>query len=1066
MVYHLFARAMPCRCRGGRAAFVVPLVLLSIVAIGTPASTARAALEERTAPGFRYFNTFTAFYDGDYKEALAALLNEARGSIKTPQSRWIDSICYETMIGECYYEMGRFKEALEHYTAALNLFKAYSDWMLRVQFPPALRPLPTAKAIPWGASSRRARLASYPGTMLIGLGRIDNNEQIRHGGVIQQATLYPIDPQEIVRCTTLAIRRRASLLGPVSQYDPLMADVLAVLSRHPGPPNHWSEAWLNTELGLVLVAAGREAQGISTLRQSLLAAGEFDHQMSSVALFELGRLALVQGDYSTAAKHFEEATYAAFHYPDAGVLEEAFRYGAMTHLMANRPGVYPPLEAAAAWAKVKNLRQLQASLLLMRAENYAVLGQAREAAALLEEARLAIGRREMGAGRIGARLSFLSALVLFQQKKMADGNRALGAAMKYMQQGSLGLFQIALVDDLLVSGTLKDRGPRLAMELYQEVLRDPSPADWAADPMESLAVLETPHPGPYERWFEVALERKEHEAALEIADRSRRHRFFSSLPFGGRLLSLRWILEGPPEMLGQQAQLLRQDLLVRWPAYSRLSQQARAVHAALAALPLVAQDAETLKQQTQALSQLAALSAQQETALEEMALRREPAGLVFPPLRTTQDIQKSLPPGHALLAFFATRGRLYGFLLNNQQYTYWQLGSPATLNRQMIALLRELGQYQPNHELALKDLSESWKQPAGQLLDLVLKGSRADFSQKFDELVIVPDGVLWYLPFEALQVTAEGQSRPLISKVRVRYAPTASLATSPAGGHNAAGNTVVAVGRLYPREDATAAQAACERIARVLPGTVALRPPLPAASAVYASLFNRLIVLDDINLAGLGRYDEWSPLPSERGKPGNTLADWLALPWGGPEEIILPGYHTAAEDSLKGLNRAAPGSEIFMSVCALLSTGARTLLVSRWRTGGQTSLDLVREFAQELPHTSPADAWQRAVFVVAGAPLNLEAEPRIKRGATEESPKANHPFFWAGYLLVDSGIASAGPDATPHEPAEKVHPPGQAEPKANQPALPDQPAAKPQQPQPPDQPPRAPPPGDEPTAPQ
>ena len=91
-----------------------------------------------------------------------------------------------------------------------------------------------------------------------------------------------------------------------------------------------------------------------------------------------------------------------------------------------------------------------------------------------------------------------------------------------------------------------------------------------------------------------------------------------------------------------------------------------------------------------------------------------------------------------------------------------------------------------------------------------------------------------------------------------------------------------------------------------------------------------------------------------------------------------------------------------------MASGARTILLSRWRTGGQTSYDLVREFAQELPHTTPADAWQRAVLVVADSRLNLEAEPRVKKETVDEPPKAE-PSVLLGRLHADrSGQSRAG----------------------------------------------------------
>jgi CHAT domain-containing protein len=771
---------------------------------------------------------------------------------------------------------------------------------------------------------------------------------------------------------------------------------------------------------LALCASGRAAQADTPLRRAT-AAGDYLHPLSSIANLELGRLAVVRGDYDMALKFFEEASYTAVYYPDPTVLEEAFRYGAVTHMMANRKGFFPPLANAIRWAKANRLRQLEASLLVLAAENSVVLGQTAEAAKRVEEARVAIGRRKMAAGRMGARENFAAAMVFFQQKKIAEGEAALTAAMNYMRQGSLWLYHLGLADSFYLTAGAGPSTSRVALDLFQSLLRDPQPGDWVADPMESLAVLTTPHPLPFEHWFNVAVVRKDYEGALEVADRARRHRFFSSLALGGRLESLRWVLEGPSELLDQQAQLQRQDLLTRYPAYEQLRVQAEAMRVKLAAMPLAAseKDPEAPKKQTQTIAQFTALAQTREAILREMAVRREPANMVFPPVRKTADILKSMPKGHAVLVFFSTSQAMYGFLLNSDRQEFWKVAaSPTVLGRQTVALLREMGNYQQNHEVTLKDLSDTkWKQTAQELLSTLKKGSQPESWKKFDELVIVPDGVLWYVPFEALQVEGDGGLHPLISRSRIRYAPTASLATAVVDRpQKPQARTGVVVRRLYPRQDDGVAQAAFTQLAEAVPGCAALRSPLPGPSSVFAVLMDRLIVLDDLTSpSDQGPYG-WSPLPLDRGKTGGSLSEWMTLPGGHPAEIILPGFHTVAEEGLKRVNRAAPGNEVFLSVCGLMASGARTILLSRWRTGGQTSFDLVREFAQELPHTTAADAWQRAVLVVAGSRLNLDAEPRVKRTTADEAPRANHPFFWSGYLLVDSGRPSAKPEAAPVPP--------------------------------------------------
>jgi hypothetical protein len=176
---------------------------------------------------------------------------------------------------------------------------------------------------------------------------------------------------------------------------------------------------------------------------------------------------------------------------------------------------------------------------------------------------------------------------------------------------------------------------------------------------------------------------------------------------------------------------------------------------------------------------------------------------------------------------------------------------------------------------------------------------------------------------------------------------------------------------------------------------------------MYRLLFDNLVVLDDIEPNDSGPY-EWSPGQLDRGRPGSQLSSWLTLPWGGPSCVVLPGFHSHAENAMK--KGSSAGNELFLATCGLMATGTETILISRWRPGGQISFDLVREFVQELPSVPPVDAWQRAVQVAAEKSIDNDLEPRVKP-LKGEPPKGDFPFFWAGYALIDSGrISESSPD--------------------------------------------------------
>jgi CHAT domain-containing protein len=960
-------------------------------------------------PNLAYFATFPAFYDGDFVAAQLAFQTAEQGAMRSGLAGlWIDSICYETMQGECLFHLGQHAAARFHFEAALRLFLRYNDYFLLVNFPPLIAPAAPGQLtlVPWYVTQRATVLGQYPTQINVSQGSFQGAAAAaRFGGVVQTPVLIPVNVQEIVRCTCLALRRWRELLGPACAHHELTKELVTNLNLRPAMPNHWSETWIDVELGLAYAAAGKASTARKYLSSGELVAGQFEHPFTGMALLEIGRLDLAEGNFREAQKNFLEASWSAASYGDYDVVEEALRYAAITHIMSNGRELFPSLAAATAWAATQGMRYLQASLLLSAAENSAVLNAAPAAAALIAQATVVVGQRGMLAGKLGARMNYLRAQTSYQMGDVTTADASLIAALAFLKVGSLWMYHIGIIDIAWLGQDLTDHN---ALTLFSHVLRDPSQADWAYDPMESLAKLTVPHSLMYEHWFRLVTDKSQKPnlpLALEITDRARRHRFLTSMELGGRLLNLRWVMEAPRHALDKEAMLQRQIILVRYPEYAQRSERARQLRKELDQMPLVAEDEEQAAAQTPKLEELASISVEQESLLHAVALRREACNLVFPPLRDTQTVQDALGEGQALLSFFRTDRALHVFMLKKNKLTTWEIKQrPATvLQKHLTVMLRNWGNWEHNKDLKYETLIDNtWKKPAQALYDSLLKDSKAaDPTKSTDELVIVPDGGLWYLPFEALPVHDGERTRPLIEKMRVRYSPTIGLAVGDTRRRKPRENTAVVLGRLFPGQEPEVIDAAYEDLARVVPGAVAVRGKLPAPASVYTSLFDRLIVLGEV-VPGEDTYD-WSPLVIDRGNQGSKLGQWFPLPFGGPDQVLLPGFRTPAERALKGVPADLAGDDLFFSICGLMANGARTVLISRWRTGGQTSLDLVREFAQELPHTGASDAWQRSVELVSSNPLNVDNEPRVKLSNKQTAPAAQHPFFWAGYLLADTG---------------------------------------------------------------
>jgi hypothetical protein len=152
----------------------------------------------------------------------------------------------------------------------------------------------------------------------------------------------------------------------------------------------------------------------------------------------------------------------------------------------------------------------------------------------------------------------------------------------------------------------------------------------------------------------------------------------------------------------------------------------------------------------------------------------------------------------------------------------------------------------------------------------------------------------------------------------------------------------------------------------------------------------------------------------------------MSLPKKRTDVIVLPGFHSSAE-SMGRDARAGNGNEIFLSSLGLMSQGARTVVLTRWRTGGASSMELVTNFLQELPFNNAAESWQRSVKLAQNSPLTLDQEPRVQKSKDAPELDASHPFFWSQFIVIDSGVMGSHQE-------EPVPNPNVAPPAANPPA--------------------------------
>lgn len=370
------------------------------------------------------------------------------------------------------------------------------------------------------------------------------------------------------------------------------------------------------------------------------------------------------------------------------------------------------------------------------------------------------------------------------------------------------------------------------------------------------------------------------------------------------------------------------------------------------------------------------------------------------PIRV-EEAQQLLPPGSAFVEAAVTSDKLFMFVSPGMGSQQRQAELQVFVQPIEAEKLGELVE-QFRRQLAGRDLR--FRATASRLYQLVLGPLRGSLKGK-ERLVIIPDGVLWNLPFQAL-VSPTG--RYLLEDYSISYAPSltalqAMTRVKQQRRREPGGATLLAMGN--PTEAAPAGNrgkvTANSRESGSLPQT---ENEVRQLGQIYGRSKSRIYVgpdatesrfkaeaaqADVLHLATHGVLNDANPLYSyvllatdekDRSEDGMLEAGELLQLQMRAELVVLSACETAR-------GRFGAGEGMIGLSWALFVSGVPSTVLSQWRVDSDSTTRLMTAFHRNRQNRmSDAQALRAAALTVRKDPAWL------------------HPFYWAPFIMLGAGL--------------------------------------------------------------
>jgi CHAT domain-containing protein/tetratricopeptide (TPR) repeat protein len=376
---------------------------------------------------------------------------------------------------------------------------------------------------------------------------------------------------------------------------------------------------------------------------------------------------------------------------------------------------------------------------------------------------------------------------------------------------------------------------------------------------------------------------------------------------------------------------------------------------------------------------LAVLQAEQKKLLERIEqLNPDLASLLNVNPLTAKEVQALLDPDTVLMAYYTGSEWTGVFVVTKEKTAALRLDIP---RKQLAEKVKEFRKETVEGLTVKVFMSRDYEKPLADLYEILIKPVETELAGK-KHLVVVPHGMLHYLPFQALR-TQEGKY--LIESHTVSYLPSASVLKYAREKNK--GNHADLFAVANPVTDLSPLPAA-EMEAREVSALFARKEVLLGPSATKTTFKKDAPQYDLLLFSTHGEMIESDPLksnlrftPTQQDDGKLTVSEIFDLEVKA-NLVTLSACETGLARGTKG--NFPQGDDLVGLSRAFIHAGAPSVVASLWKVSDESTVAMMRSFYRNLQTMPKAEALQQAQ-------LGL---------AKSSAMTSSHPYFWAPFILV------------------------------------------------------------------